>query len=162
MQGRSCLWCSERFQTFTYCRALCIYVHVKGQRWSFYHLGWTQLNWNVTAVVPSNLKALECCKPPAKQVKINSLTVQIYMITNNIFYIMLVEFLSTSRHRQLLELIGVEKLAVQPWSREAGCSWQTMEGISQPDMWLIDVSLFRPLERYKGILQRKWGDITVW
>lgn len=44
------------------------------------------------------------------------------MITDNIFYIMLVEFLSTSRHRQLLELIGVEKLAVQPWSREAGCS----------------------------------------
>lgn len=125
MQGRGCLSCSERFQTFTYCRALCTYVHVKGQRWSFYHLGWTQLNWNVTAVVPSNLKALECCKPvdsPAKQIKINSLTVQIYMITDNIFYIMLVEFLSTSRHRQLLELIGVEKLAVQPWSREAGCS----------------------------------------
>jgi len=34
---------------------------------------------------------------PAKQIKIDSLTVQIYMITDNIFYIMLVEFLSTGR-----------------------------------------------------------------
>lgn len=110
------LW--ERFQTFTYCRVLCIYVHVKGQRRPFYHLGWTQLNWNVTAVVPSNLKALECCKPvdsPAKQIKINSLTVQIYMITDNILCIMLAEFLSTSRAQAAF---GVD------WSWEACCAAQ--------------------------------------
>lgn len=34
---------------------------------------------------------------PAKQIKIDSLTVQIYMITDNIIYIMLAEFLSTGR-----------------------------------------------------------------